>query len=470
MRLSVRARVRGIYATSIAKVLLDKGFELSDLSEKLKERFGNLEGSPEPPHVTVKTSDRSPHHLIVNGFYKEGSEVFKALSELLETSPRYLAKPNLHSAYKVEVDENCVAEVEGLKARVRARECYGGKELVAEVVKSKVFPKDEVSMEEGLTVQGFYAELSWGKRPGVSFSKHVPDHVKADLLTLSMDFVQRGFRVHWRSSSRSADLVRLRAELEELEKLLSELLKKAESSRVGERIYEGEFLGLFNLTLEDKLVLDEVRREVTPTMPLHHSLKADKSLSLAVELGDKLSRNWDEDVARVKEFLLEKVKDCKTFFIEHEKLDGSSVKIGPFKRLEVVGDELVLYREISSEGTYDGLNVKREVGDKAITLLRPMGNYVVHGYFNERWELKGVYVNLNSGVELLGCKARYVDLEVDVVKDFTVRVVDEDELEKYSEHLPRKLSELVKRLEREVAEVLSKGDLERKLKGYALPG
>ncbi|ALU11996.1 RNA-binding protein [Ignicoccus islandicus DSM 13165] len=465
--MSIRVRVRGIYATSIAKILLDKGFELSDVSDKLKERLGGYEGSPEPPHVTVKTSDASPHHLIVNGFYEESKDVFEALEEIITTSPRYIARPNLHAAYKVAVDENCLTEVEGINARVRTENCYSGRVLLAEVVKSKVLPKDEVLMEEGVRVQGFYSELMWGKRPGVSFSKHIPDSLKPDLMMVARDLVQLGFRVHWRSSARKASLTDLRLELEELRSKLEEVLERAKDAKVGELIYKGEFLGLYNLILEDKFKLDEIRRKVLPTMPFHHSLKAEKSLTTAVDLGDKLSRDWNEDTVKVKEFVLEKAAECRSFVIEHEKLNGDVIRLGPFKIMMIDNDKLVLYREIRTEGKYDGLNVRKEKGDRVITILEPGSNYVIHAYFSPNWELKGMYLNLNSGVEVLGCKARYVDLEVDLVRDFLVRIVDEKELEKYSEHLPLNLKELVERLKDELVKVLSSDELERKLKGYA---
>ena len=53
------ARVRGIYATAVTKVLLDSGFGITQPTKPILERF-RLEPIFDPPDVTVKDlSDRA---------------------------------------------------------------------------------------------------------------------------------------------------------------------------------------------------------------------------------------------------------------------------------------------------------------------------------------------------------------------------------------------------------------------------
>ena len=51
----VRVRVRGITATAVSKLLLDKGFRIVQASRIIQERLG-AEFDPSPADVTVKTS------------------------------------------------------------------------------------------------------------------------------------------------------------------------------------------------------------------------------------------------------------------------------------------------------------------------------------------------------------------------------------------------------------------------------
>ncbi|UXD21633.1 RNA-binding protein [Ignicoccus pacificus DSM 13166] len=465
----VRVRVRGIYATAIASLLLEKGFELSDVSKKLSERLGGVEGSPLPPHVTVKHSDRNVHEVLVNGFYKEGTQVYETLKELFPLAPRYVAKPNLHSAYKIVVDENCKTTIEGIEAEVRSRECYPGKEMIAEVIRSKVYPKDKVVLEEGLRLEGFYVEVILGRGQGVSFSKHITNlERKALLINLASDIVSMGIKVHWRSSARSAELEALREELERLVQEAQKIWVRARDLPPGTKVYEGEFLGIFKTTLEDKKRADEQRRKVLSTMPFHHTLKAggDK-FSTAAELGDKVVPfDWNLE-GKVKEFLLEKCSDCKNFEIRHEKLDGSCITLGPGRVIGTTEKYLVMKRIVREYGIYDGINVKKEPGDFIITLIEPFSPFVIHGYFSEMGDLKGVYVNINSDVEIGECFARYVDMEVDVVYDGMVRVIDKEELEKYSGHLSPEALRKVEKAVKIAKERLESGEWQRELKGLA---
>jgi len=433
-----RVRVRGIYATAIAKVLLDKGSELSDLSAKLKSRLG-YEGSPEPPHVTVKHSDEDYDELVIIGFPEETDGVIAALRETFPFSVHHLAVPNLHSAYKVVVvDENCITEVEGLKARLRSKECYEGKETVAEVVRAKVKSNDEVVLEEGFRVIGFYLELIVGRGPGVTFSRHITNpSLRSMLASLAADLTSRGFRVHWRSSAKNAPLDKLREEMERLVDEVSKIMLAAREAPPGTLLYSGERLDVVDVVLEDKLIMDEVRARVLPTMPYHHSLKSGgEKMSAAVELGDKISARTRVHEDSVLEYLHEIMNDSKHLNIVHKKVDGNAYVLGKARVVGRVDDYAILVRRVKEYGKYDGLDVVKEPGDLIITLVKPFENHLIHSYFDEFGGLKGVYVNVNTGVEVGEGTVKYLDLEVDVVmKGDEVKVIDEDLIEALPEPL-----------------------------------
>ncbi|HIE55679.1 MAG TPA: hypothetical protein EYP90_10940, partial [Chromatiaceae bacterium] len=64
-----RVRVRGIYATALSKLLLDReDFQLVDVSPVLQKRLGIPANSEFPADVTVKTVEDCQDRLLVVGF------------------------------------------------------------------------------------------------------------------------------------------------------------------------------------------------------------------------------------------------------------------------------------------------------------------------------------------------------------------------------------------------------------------
>ncbi len=461
----MQVRVRGIYATAIAKILMDAGVELSDVSKKLSERLGGYSGVERPPHVTVKTSE-DPSEVVIIGFPDEAKRVWEILNERLPYALIYKARPNIHSAFKAKIirDGGCYADLGCCKARLR--ECPDQEEAVVEVVKSKVKPLEEVIAEPGLRVIGFYAEVMIGKRPGVTFSKHITNpERKLELTNLASDLVSSGLRIHWRSAARDASLVELREELEELSRLAWKLWQEAREMPAPSEVYRGEGLYVLRLGGEDKLTMDRIRDQVLPTAPLHHIFKSfSEPWTTLAEYNDALKANGVEEGRIVNcslNFILERFGDCKRFVIKHYKIEGKTVEIGGYVQ-GVVEGHLVMKRVAREYGIYDGLNVMKEPGDLMITMLRPLDWKVIHAYFSKDGALKGIYVNVNTPVEVAGCEARYIDLEIDVILGNENKIIEEDELKKWVKEGIVK-EELYEKARGIAEEALNKGDDIRRL-------
>ena len=84
----------------------------------------------------------------------------------------------------------------------------------------------------------------------------------------------------------------------------------------------------------------------------------------------------------------------------------------------------------------EGVEVPRDEGDYALTEVIPGSMTLVTQYYSRNDELKGTYLNINTGVELYPSngsgpgRIRYVDLEIDVIKtpfeeNGRVRVIDQ---------------------------------------------
>ncbi len=70
-------------------------------------------------------------------------------------------------------------------------------------------------------------------------------------------------------------------------------------------------------------------------------------------------------------------------------------------------------------------------GDYGLTEAREGAWYVKNTYFSKEGKLKGEYYNVNTPVELYPFGARYIDLEIDVVRRAGERafIVDREKLD-----------------------------------------
>ena len=205
------------------------------------------------------------------------------------------------------------------------------------------------------------------------------------------------------------------------------------------------------LGLESKRVLDTYRSEVVPTIDYHHTFRLD-SPNIVDYAEILLGKGVPKDILSQSMFEYQKRKLQYEGVIErfHRKLDGSF-----FSKIEVVKSvkdnfSLETIRVLKPFGNYDVVNEKIEPGDYAITTYRFGEWFYVIRYYNKNRELKGVYININTPLEISHRAIRYIDLAVDVViwRDKMI-VADLEELEQ-----AHKNNYITKRLYDKTKEVL----------------
>ena len=175
-----------------------------------------------------------------------------------------------------------------------------------------------------------------------------------------------------------------------------------------------------------KKKLDGIRAQICETVPGHHYAKVyGPPLS---ELAEKA-----EATGRYDDFLkaLNSIRPAGKVEMVHVKLGGEVLSLGMAEVLQKDWP-VRLKRAARSPGIYDGLNVKKEVGDEMISEIEKGAFHYVTSYISKDGRVKGYYANICTPVEVYRGKIRYVDLEVDVVMKPTglPRVVDEDLLER----------------------------------------
>ncbi len=426
----VRARVRGVYATALSKILNDHGVELVDVSEVIAARLGIDTRRGLPADATVKTDDADPSQILVLGF----PESVNYITEVIENEVPYVItfKPEigLYSAFKAVVKRRsggeCFVETPlGDAVLVDTDECSEGSEIPVSVVKVPIRPHEKLVVSGRVRVVGKYAIVSYGS--GVSFSSFIRNKDRiAELLSISAKYLREGYGIRWRSNADEAPLDDIVSELPNLVKELEELKKKLDDAEPLKVIYDGEYVRLIGLTYPAKVYLDRIREEVTPTTPYHHLLRSCDSPQVngLVDLLDMISEfiNKSKLEAVIRKWICRRLIDKREVILNHKRLTGRDVILGRGKVESFDADEdkakLVVRRSIKSRGTYDGLGIKKEVGDVAYTEVVEGRWFIIHRYYSRDGKLKGIYININTPPELLPTGSiTYIDLGTDIVND-----------------------------------------------------
>ena len=210
-----------------------------------------------------------------------------------------------------------------------------------------------------------------------------------------------------------------------------------------------------------KKYLDELRNEILPTIHNHHILRRD--MSTIVDFSEiLLNKELSNDILlrSIKEYIIKKVKDKGVIVKFHRKLSGdwfSKVEVIENIKLEE-NNKLVIntIRVPIPNGNYDGLNKPIEPGDYIKTVYIEDNWFFPMYYYDKQHNLKGIYYNINTPIEITTKKICYIDLCVDVVyTDSVYRVIDKEELKDFynlgyiTKKLYNKSISLVKELNKE---------------------
>jgi hypothetical protein len=167
-----------------------------------------------------------------------------------------------------------------------------------------------------------------------------------------------------------------------------------------------------------KQILDEIRSSVIPTLARHHRIRIihPKKLERAEkELSGSPGRKRELEKEMFLEAILLPMKKSGQVRLEHIKPLGKPIRPREGVLLEA-GERKILIKRFFSQGRYDGLGLPIEEGDYSLTEVQEGAWYVKHAYYSAAEKPKGEYYNINTPVELYPYGARYLDLEVDVIR------------------------------------------------------
>ena len=452
----MKAKIRGNCTTALTKLLLENGLEIVQPSLTIKKRFGLLDNSA-PPDIKIKdrydlqgvrvlgTSDA------VNAFQ---SILHSAFEDVLTRKWR-VSIDGIYNGKAIESDEDTVyVDIGGgVIGRLPKPEFViaEDKPLLVQVERKRIGAKQPI-LTMNLKIVGNYAILAQNSKVGVSLKIHDLNK-RAELYALGKTLAPEGWGIIWRESSANQSRETLENEITKLAEKVKILNTKATDADAPTLLIEGSCFMDVEFPWFSKRDLDKLRASVAPTLDGHHFYKScGGEVSAALEMAEKLleegqNRNEVEGFFRER-VLYEFPEEGSMVDVEHVKLSGLVFHLGQ-ATIESLDDEQIKYSRIMrSNGFYDGLSVKKEAGDKAVSETKIGEWSITTKYFSNSGELKGTYINLNTPAEVYPKAILYVDLEVDVCikPDGTVKILDMEKLEKVLEKdfISRKLFEIVK--------------------------
>ncbi|MFC6940054.1 DUF402 domain-containing protein [Salinirubellus sp. GCM10025818] len=459
---ATRVRVRGIYTTALTR-LFGGGAEVVLASEPIRDRF-DAGFDVRPPDATVSTTDDRQGVGVVgdpDAVGALGAELAGVGIDALSWDDQIPAGAVFEGVVTDTLGGGAVVDLgdgegylpyddaegyveEGDVRRVQVREPappWGG---------------DRPTLSADLVVDGGgLVELRRGAGGG-------GDSEAARMASLLSVDPPEGWSPRWTQWADDADMDALRASLEranERADAVTRALADSDPDTAPARLVAPLDTRWVWFGRESRFALDDLRREVTTTMPGHHRTKAaTEAASAAVDFAEAVCEPSGEfPFAAVTRQFGPHVGD--RIAIEHGKPEGRLITLG---RGEVVdydpGGSIRVEREMTPGGSYDALGVERRAGDVAATKFVEGRWWYATVYRDSEGGIRGTYVNVCTPLELLPGAVRYVDLHVDVIKhaDGRVERVDDDELDAAVEtgNVPGSLAERAREVASRIEDAL----------------
>lgn len=434
----MKAKIRGIYATALTKLLLENGFQIVQPSNAIKNRFG-INADNTLPDIEINDR-RDLQGVVVLGTAEAMESFCSILHESFEDVIIRKSVASINGIYKgIIVGQNedtlyvrISPDVVGL---LKKNEAEDQNEIIVQVEPKRMVGGIKPLLTTQLKIVGYYAILAQKSNGGVSLK--INDlRKRTELYVLGKQLAPEGWGIIWREPAAYVPKDFLEKEIAHLTKKL-ETLKEKKSEKAPCALIEGLHSMDVEFPRTSKMKMDYLRGLVTYTIEGHHFYKSCKgAVSAALEMAEKLlekgqNRREVEELFKIQ-LQSEFPDEGSIVDLKHVKLSGAIFRLGQ-ATIESIGNEKIKYcRTIKFNGVYDGLEVAKEAGDNAISETKVGEWYIKTDYFSKDKKWKGRYININTPVEIYPKAIRYVDLEVDVCikPDGETKILDVEKIEK----------------------------------------
>ncbi|MHA2186671.1 MAG: DUF402 domain-containing protein, partial [Candidatus Thorarchaeota archaeon] len=444
-----KARIRGIYSQSLTQIMLQNHFDMVQPTPEVARRFG-LPFRGDIPDVDIW--DRSDLQGIVAIAYESVLDrltdvLRRRLGHVITRTPR-VAKSSIYKSYVLGRDEKTgqirvdLGTISGL---LPERGFKRGDHIMTQV-RAHDYGRKAPVLSSSITIPGRAAVLL--PEPVVRLSTKIKDPDMRHNLTI----LGRKIREHtenwgilWRTAANSLTDEELQNEIDDLLDVAMQVHSKYDDLDGAGILFEGTSNADIEFPAEVKGALDKTRAKIKPTVEHHHFYKSAGYAPL-VDFAEMIMEDRPEEKSYVKSKLenvvsrdMPKIDD--PINIEHVKLDGRAIILARGRVIDVDNRGLVIRRQFRyttrklkmTQEYLDDVEVPRDEGDYAVTNVVPGSMTLVTDYYSRNDQLKGTYININTGVEIYPGngnspgRIRYVDLEIDVVSPRVgeTRIIDQ---------------------------------------------
>ncbi len=434
----IKARIRGIYSQSLTQIMLQNHFDMVQPTPEVARRFG-LPYRSEIPDVDIW--DRSDLQGIVAIAYETILEKLtdvlrRRLGGVIIRTPR-VAKSSIYRGLVLGRDEKTgqtrvdLGPISGLLPdRGLQKDQY-----IMVQVRAHDYGRKAPVLSSSITLPGRAAVLL--PEPVVRLSTKIKDQeARKNLVTLGRKIRDRSdnWGILWRTSAENLTEKELQDEVDDLLDTTQSIYNKYNELDSTGILFEGTSNADIEFPAEVKDALDKTRAKIKPTIDHHHFYKS-AGYSALVDLSEMIIEDRPEE----REYISSKVEKIVSrdiprvndpINIEHVKLDGRNIVLARGRVTEITQKGFLIKRQFRhtsrklklTQDFPEDVEVVGDEGDYAMTHVVPNAMTLYTNYYSQDGNLKGTYVNINTGVEVYPSngtnpgKIRYIDLEIDVVR------------------------------------------------------
>ncbi|MHA1917776.1 MAG: DUF402 domain-containing protein [Candidatus Ranarchaeia archaeon] len=432
-------KVSGIYTTALTLFLVEKGYKIVKVSDETTSKK-----SKNKEEIDIEIYDRwNLHGINITGDKAAVNKLMDIIEdEFPESIIRYsdvsfggiyktqiIQKNKLRGYTLVALDANSNAIIPEILHR------DVGESVLVEIRESDLGGRKPRGTTN-VTFSSKYTVLFPGNEVKISRRIHDSDR-RVELLKLGNKIRPEDFSLLWRTSSELESDETLIDDLKVLEKRAKKILKESKEVEAPVLLWQGNYTVDVEFPLSVKRKMDRLRRQAVNTIKDHHLFKSSgDAFNLAIDLGERvIDKVPQKKIEAIFKSLSSKYypRIGDSIKIDHVKLNGHIASLGPAQVIDKNEKlrELTLRRIIHNYSSYNYLGEKKMKGDYAFSYPGAERWYMETKYFNEKNELKGIYVNINTGIEFFPWGVHYVDLCVDVIQraNGEIEIIDLDELD-----------------------------------------
>ncbi len=429
-------KIRGIYSTALTNLLLKNKFKIAQPSDNIKENFKNKKFEEDVDTTMYDTNDKSG--VVIKG--KQTDKICSLFQKKFKNV--IITKESVGHIYKgriIRLDPNTknIHVDLGLdKVGLLPLKDYWGfvKEGEKILVQFKNEERDHILLSTKIHLFGNNMILI--QKGFTKISNTIKDKATMERLSkLAEENSKNGWGILWKSGAAEKEDKELIKEIEELYKKFDEIQKRFESEEDVKLLSEGMTTAHVRFDKEARELLDETRREIKPTIEMHHRLKNDMFMNI-VDFSENLIKSGVNEKKINKEVKLfidrKRAKQGDLYLLVEYKPDQSAVYLKG--KIEETGDDNLKIKRFLKAGTIIPIvNISVERGDYLLNIVKEGEWFVRNELYSKDDELKAVFYTVNSPIEILSTKAIMNSYNVAVLFDEGKEILGLDNLKALEE-------------------------------------